>query len=234
MTNALAREVERRMERLAAAAVEGLYADPFWFARYGEARARRYGGEDSVFHVRYLIQALDANDVRILERYTRWLQTLLVTRGMCSRHIDANYQGLCAALIQEGFGESSQALLYLAAARAALDWPEGPAHEIHEALPRLLAQTLGMLSPSAEGPLPGLEDELRLHFSYLMDALGTQRPQLFVDHVRWYAGFWPHRGLRLDFRELLESMRTALLQLPPASQEALATVTQGLTALEKD
>lgn len=230
----LARQVEERQERLAAASVEGMYADPFWFARYGEARARRFGGEDAVFHVRYLVQALDASDAGILERYARWLQGLLVTRGMCSLHIDTHFLGLRDALEHEGLTQPPEALEYMDAARAALVWPEGPANAVHQELPQLLPQTARALAPPGEPPPPALETELRLQFSYLMDALGTQRPALFVEHVRWYAGFWPRRGLERGFRELLAAMEQALIHSPTASKTPRVTVAMGLTALEKD
>lgn len=230
----LARLVEARQEWLAAASVQGMYADPFWFARYGEARARRFGGEDAVFHVRYLVQALDANDVGILERYARWLQGLLVPRGMCSLHIDTHFRGLRAALVREGLTQPSQTLEYMDAACAALVWPEGPAHAVHQDLPRLLPEATLHLTPPGEPPPSALEAELRLQFSYLMDALGTQRPALFVEHVRWYAGFWPQRGLGRGLRELLEAMEQALIQSSPASETPRVTVAMGLTALEKE
>ena len=229
----LARQVESLRERIAAASVEGLYADPFWFARYGEARARRFGGEDAVFHVRYLVQALDGHDAGILERYARWLQGLLVPRGMCSLHIDSHFQGLSEALVEEGLTEPSEALRYVQAARDTLLWPEGPAHTVHQALPQLIPDTLRPLCPTSEPPPRELEAEVRLHFSYLMDALGAQRPHLFVEHVRWYAGFWSRRALRCGFRELLEALEAALLQSTPTSPIPRVTVALGLTALEK-
>lgn len=51
----LAREVEGRTQRLAEASVARLYEDPFWFARHGEERARRFG-----YTYRGLLEALEA------------------------------------------------------------------------------------------------------------------------------------------------------------------------------
>lgn len=237
--HALARQVEARTERLAAASVEGLYADPFWFARYGEERARRFGGEDAVFHVRYLVQALDAEDAGILERYAKWLQGLLVPRGMCSLHIDAHFAGLHAALVHEGLAQPPLALDYVRAARTALLWPEGPAHAVHEALPALVAHGVRALSPPEAPSSPadarlGLEDELRLQLSYLMDAMGAQRPALFLTHVRWYAGFWPRRGLGCGYRELLECLEVALIEHLSDWKVPRVTVAMGLTELQKE
>ncbi|QRK10668.1 hypothetical protein JQX13_11660 [Archangium violaceum] len=182
----LARLVEGRTQRLAETSVSGLYEDPFWFARYGEDRARRFGGEDAVFHVRYLVQALE----------------------------------------------------YVRAAESALEWPEGPARAVHEARSALVRQTLHMLSAREGPPTPEqarrLEEELLLQLSYLMDALGTKRPGLFVEHVRWYAGFWPNRELRYTYRGLLEALESALAQEASVSELPRATVATGRTALEKE
>ncbi|AKI99267.1 hypothetical protein ATI61_106642 [Archangium gephyra] len=234
----LAREVERRMQRLAEASVSELYDDPFWFARYGEERARRFGGEDAVFHVRYLVQALEAQDAGVMERYARWLQGLLVPRGMSSRHIATHFQGLYNALVREGLTQPPEALEYVRAAETALEWPEGPARAVHLALPRLVPQTLGELA-TREGTLTRgqeirLGDELLLQLSYLMDSLGARRPGLFVEHVQWYAGFWPRRDLRCSYRGLLEALEAALARDVSLSDLPRVTVATGLTALEKE
>ncbi len=233
----LAREVESRMQRLAEASVRELYDDPFWFARYGEERARRFGGEDAVFHVRYLVQALDAKDAGVMERYARWLQGLLVPRGMSSRHIAAHFQGLLAALEREGLTEPPAALEYVRAAESALEWPEGPARAVHERAPELVARTLRELATRESLPPEQeilLGDELLLQLSYLMDALGTKRPGLFANHVRWYAGFWPRRGLRCSYAALLQALEATLARDAAVADLPRVTVATGLTALEKE
>lgn len=234
----LAREVEGRTWRLAEASVAPLYDDPFWFARYGEERARRFGGEDAVFHVRYLVQALDAQDAGVMERYARWLQGLLVPRGMSSRHIAQHFQGLHDALVREGLTQPPLALEYVRAAEAALQWPEGPAHAVHTAREELAREALRELSAREGAPSSSQEvhlyDELLLQLSYVMDALGSKRPELFPEHARWYAGFWPKRDLRYTYRGLLESLEAALARNPSVSELPRETVATGLTALEKE
>lgn len=234
----LAREVEGRTQRLAEASVAHLYEDPFWFARYGEERARRFGGEDAVFHVRYLVQALDAKDAGVMERYARWLQGLLVPRGMSSRHLATHFQGLHDALVREGLTQPPLALEYMRAAEAALDWPEGDARAVHTARAELVRDTLRELSAREGAPTPGqagrLEEEVLLQLSYVMDAMGTKRPGLFLEHARWYAGFWPKRDVRYTYRGLLESLEGALARNPSVSELPRATVATGLTALRKE
>lgn len=233
----LARQVEARTQRLAESSVEGLYADPFWFARYGEERARRFGGEDAVFHVRYLVQALDARDPGVMERYARWLQGLLVARGMSSQHLASHFRGLREALVREGLDQPPEALEYVRAAEASLLWPGGAARALREATPELVPQVLRALAqrePAVRGQEERLGEELELQLSYLADALGVGRPGLFVEHARWYLDFWPRRQLRCDYRMLLESLEGVLARTPSVSDLPRVTVATGLTALRKE
>jgi hypothetical protein len=207
----LSRQIEARASRLAPASVEWMYQDPFWEARYGAERARRFGGEDAQFHVRYLVQALTEQRPSVLEGYATWLRTLLVSRGMCTLHLDQNFAGLQEALAAEGFGADSPAQAYVQAARAALRYPHGPARGVQDQAQELAhraAQTLRAEVPASLHPR--LEQELLLHLSYLADALAGQ-PELFARHVDWYKGFWPRRGLgELSFDRLLKALEAAL------------------------
>jgi hypothetical protein len=215
-------EVEARTATLAPASIQPLYADPFWDARYGPQRARRFGGEDAVFHIRYLVQALDAARPAILEDYARWLRTLLVTRGMCSRHLDQHFAGLAHALDAEGFGPDSLPGTYVQAARQALHHPTGPAHAL-EAAELAGAVVRPLQDASAPGKHARLEEEARLHLSYLSDALALGRADLWDAHLQWYAGFWPRRGLEpLTFFQFLDALDAALGNGHPEARSLLA------------
>ncbi len=217
----LSQQVEAMAERLARASVEGMYADPFWEARYGEPRARRFGDEDARFHVRYLVQALATGRTEVMEGYARWLRTLLVSRGMCSRHLDENFAGLARALEAEGFAPGSAPRACVQAARDALRYTEGPAGLLQEAAGPLARQVADQLVPESSGERARLEGELGLHLSYLCDALAAQRPELFTEHGRWYAGFWPRRNFKgLAFPRVLRALEEALV----AHHEARAMV----------
>jgi hypothetical protein len=191
-----------------------MYQDPFWEARYGPERMRRFGSEDAHFHVRYLVQALAEQRPSVLEGYAVWLRTLLVTRGMCTLHLDQNFAGLQTALAAEGFGPDSPAQNYVQAARAALRYPEGPARAVQELAPHIARRAVEELKAEVPASLHArLEEELLLHLSYLSDAMGTGRSELFANHVRWYSGFWPRRELGdLTFPRLLSALKTALAQ----------------------
>ncbi|RKG83759.1 hypothetical protein D7W82_24320 [Corallococcus sp. CA049B] len=205
-------QVEARTASIASASVQALYEDPFWAARYGLQRARRFGDEDAVFHVRYLVQALDASRPAILEDYARWLRTLLVTRGMCSLHLDQHFEGLTRALQAQGFGPDSLPYTYVQSARQALHYKEGPAHAVESDAAAIISAVVRR----TEGPLPAgsrprLEQEVRLQLSYLSDALALGRADLWDAHLQWYAGFWPQRGLSpLTLVQTLDALKATL------------------------
>ncbi|MGE6762704.1 hypothetical protein ACQKGO_32130 [Corallococcus interemptor] len=220
----LSHPVEARTAAIASASVQALYEDPFWAARYGIQRARRFGDEDAVFHVRYLVQALDAQRPAILEDYARWLRTLLVTRGMCSLHLDQHFEGLARALQAEGFGPGSLPYDYVQSARQALHYKEGPAHELEADAPGLISTVVRRLeAPLPSGSRPRLEQEVRLQLSYLADALALDRADLWDAHLQWYAGFWPQRGLSpLTLHQTLDALKSALEDGHPEARTLLA------------
>ncbi|NNB88220.1 hypothetical protein HJC10_34500 [Corallococcus exiguus] len=205
-------QVEARTAFLASNSVQALYEDPFWAARYGIQRARRFGDEDAVFHVRYLVQALDAARPAILEDYARWLRTLLVTRGMCSLHLDQHFDGLARALQAEGFGPDSLPHTYVQSARQALRYKDGPAHAVESDAAAIISAVVRRTEgPLPSGSRPRLEQEVRLQLSYLSDALALGRADLWNAHLQWYAGFWPQRGLSpLTLVQTLDALKATL------------------------
>ncbi|MFP2931258.1 hypothetical protein ACLESO_39925 [Pyxidicoccus sp. 3LG] len=221
----LSRNVEARANQLAAASVEALYQDPFWEARYGLERSRRFGDEDARFHVRYLVQALDEHKPSVMEGYARWLRTLLVSRGMCTKHLDSHFAGLASALEAEGWGPGTEPHDYVDAARKALRYTEGTAHLLEQDAPELARAAASRLTlyilPEDR---PRLEEELQLHLSYLADSLAAGRPELMGDHVRWYVGFWPRRGFGLlAFPSVLGMLKSVLGPRHPEARTLLAT-----------
>ena len=119
----LVARLDASAERLTTRVLAEMYADPFWHARFGE-RADRYGRQDGRFHVDYVIQALQADDVGIIEHYARWLQQVLTSRGMCTRHLAENFARLADAIRDEawpdGFARHAVWLAGFLASRASV------------------------------------------------------------------------------------------------------------------
>lgn len=167
MSIELAERIRKDGPRISAQVMDEIWKEePFWEQRFGE-RGRRRMTEDAAFHSEYLLQAIEAADAGVMERYATWLRSVLVTRGMSTRHLDANFERLQRALAKEMPG-SEKAVDYLDAARRALRLPEGPARELQDATNRL--------SPT---------EDIRYVIAHLADAIALGRPDLFAAHARW-------------------------------------------------
>lgn len=128
--DALVRCLELKSPELSRRVVAEMYEDPFWQERFGE-RGRRYAEQDGQYHVSYLVSALALSNPDILTGYARWLQSLLVSRGMCSRHIAENFERLARAIAIE-VPDAEPAIAMLHAAREALRYDAGLARELQD------------------------------------------------------------------------------------------------------
>jgi len=176
--------------------------DPFWQARYGD-RADTNMRQDSVFHLRYLREALVAGSPEVLENYTRWLQELLLARGMCSLHIAENYDRLARAITERWSALAPPAVDLLAAAKAALS-PTGGAAALVDRNADDIASTASALEPAAW-------THVRHLASYLVDALAFHPPDRFAAHARWLDGFLGGGQVAT----LLESLQSAIARHAP-------------------
>ena len=186
------REIGRR-------AVDAMYEDPFWEARFGP-RGRRHADEDGDFHIGYLAEALRLGTKATFEGYAVWLREVLVTRGMCTRHLTEQFARLGAAVRESGaLPEAGAALVdaYLAAGSAALRYPAGsPERALQDAEPAAAERAAEALVRRYGGTdaLAGASAEARDLLSYLADAVAFARDDLFVTHARWLNGFMAARG----------------------------------------
>ena len=146
MTELLTHNLTEQSKQLGKRVLDEMYENPFWQERFGE-RGRRKAEEDSGYHVSYLVQALSASDPRIFTKYARWLQTVLVSRGMCTRHIVENFERLARA-ITDNIAEAEPALAILRAGHDALRYDAGPGRELQEIAPRLVQAAVDALYTS--------------------------------------------------------------------------------------
>lgn len=189
---ALASLLDQAAERLTARVLAEMYRDPFWYARFGE-RAERRGREDGRFHIDYLMQALIADDATVMANYARWLQQVLTSRGMCTRHIAENFERLGVAIADERWTDGHVAIAMLDAAIAALRYDRGAAGDVHERMSRIVADAMAAYT-SRHPDAPAGAPEFAELVSYAADALALGAPHVFVDHVCWLAGFLEQRG----------------------------------------
>jgi hypothetical protein len=237
----LADTIEARGRTLADRALAAMYRDPFWDDRFGE-RGRRFAEEDNLHHVSYLVQALRAGSAALLTGYARWLQQVLTTRGMCSRHLADNFERLAVAIQGEGIEDAGPALRLLDAAILALTYDDGPSRAVQLAAGPVAARATDamLVRQPTWRRLLGDDGRARCHhdvltlLSYVADSLANGRPELFADHVRWATGFYarqgrPHGYLREALGSLDEALRAALGE---DDREAVsAVVGAGRTAL---
>ena len=188
------------------AAVDEEYKDPFWSDRYGE-RGRRHAVEDGQYHFSYVAEAVAAGSMHLLERYARWLRSVLVARGMCSEHLADGFRIRARLLTGPEWPDAGPALAAFGCADAALRYHEGPAAGLVPAATRP-ADRIGDEST----------DELRILRSYLADALALARPTTWIDHAVWRVGFDARRGRpRGHTRALLDALHEQLAGSPAAA-----------------
>jgi hypothetical protein len=185
-------------------ATAAMYENPFWDERFGE-RGRKRAAEDAAYHVEYLAQSLAAGDASIMRGYARWLQPLLTSRGMCTRHIDESFARIGAAVAAR-VPHATAAEEHVAAARDALVYAEGVPHELTRAAPDLARAATDALHERHPEWIErwgqrGRErclDDVAYHLSYAGDALALGRAEVFTDYVRFIDGFLARRGFGGD------------------------------------
>jgi hypothetical protein len=220
----LAERIEARASELATAALEEMYANPFWDDRFGE-RGRSFALQDGLHHLNYLVESLRAQDPELLVTYARWLQGVLTTRGMCSRHLDENFARL-ARLIGEQIGGAEQAIQQLQAARDALRYTDGPARIVQDQAEQLADETarLGRAQQSDPSVEPaslsagevGPVDDRQQIISYLADALALGRTDSLSGYLRWSADFGRRQGRDpIQLRATCDALAAALGILDP-------------------
>jgi hypothetical protein len=194
-------------DELTSQVLEEMYRDPFWHARFGQPRATKHGRQDGHHHLAYLAEALRAGDAGVMERYARWLQQVLTTRGMCTQHLAENFDRLDRAIAERGVPDAGRAGALLAAATAALRYEDGPARALQD----------------RADAIAGGDAALATLVSYLADAIALARPTLFAGHLTWYEGFVEQQGGSRDaVRAQIDRLRDAALRELPEHRDVIA------------
>lgn len=188
--------------RLGARVLAEMYANPFWAERFGD-RGRTHARKDGDYHVKYLVEALRANDDRVFVEYARWLRDVLVSRGMCSRHLAENFERLAVAIEEEPWPDRARAASVLRAGVRALVHREGDAGRIdprRDEFARAAAAALHAAHPDwlARWGAAGRDrcaDDLDYHLSYLTDALAFGHVHRFTAYVTFITEFLGRRAI---------------------------------------
>lgn len=242
----LADRIEARKQEIAARACDMMYEDPFWAARFGE-RGRKFSAEDGAYHVTYLLEALRSGNPGVIESYARWLRTVLVTRGMCSRHLAQNFARLAEAIRGIGIEGAEPALAMLRAAEEALVYRSGPAGELQaQGVEDVVSGQPGGSAGGEPGGSAGggeadgmrgrvLREHLACVASLFLDALALDRGDLFAAHARFMGGLYRQGGGSVEpLRAALDALAARAEGLDGAERErAGAILAEGKRALEE-
>jgi hypothetical protein len=193
---------------VSARVIEDMYGSPFWLARFGD-RGRRHAGRDGDFHIQYLCEAVASGDAGVFVSYARWLREVLVTRGMCSRHLADNFVRLAAAIEREAWPGRERAVEILRAGAASLAYTDGAAALV-------------------ERVRPAEDDDLDHFLSYLADATALGRPELFEQHVSFMAGFYLQEGQPISHLASRLAALDAMLGRDTEAARTLARVRERL------
>lgn len=201
---ALAEEVQRRGPALSRQVIEQMYRNPFWAERFGP-RGRTHADQDGGYHVAYLVEAVRSGSPSVMTRYAQWLRSVLVSRGMCTRHLAENFARLADAFAADGEPALPIAVDLLRQAEAALLYEAPAARALQDGAPGLAHAVAGQLRAAhpewdggAQDGWARCEDDLLYHLSYLADAVASDRAELFVSYARFMAGFLDKRGVALS------------------------------------
>ena len=194
----LVAELTKRARAINDRVVAEMWQNPFWEERFG-ARGRKFTEEDGLYHLSYLNAALAAEDATPLTRYATWLRTVLVSRGMCTRHLAENFQRLALAIAAESLPGGEVASVYLAQAVEALAYTEGAGRELQLDAAGVAARATEALyarHPEWDRRFEArCLDDLEYHLAYLADAVAANRPELFTKYVTFVAGFLARRNV---------------------------------------
>jgi hypothetical protein len=219
----LAQALLEASDTLARRAMDAMYRDPFWDARFGE-RGRARALDDGLYHVSYLAHALWFYTPTVMAVYARWLQGVLTPRGMCSRHIEQNFDRLGDAIEAEGIPNNEPVRSYLQAGKDGLRYPSGPARALQDAAPVLAERLALVLPPMGPRIEPGWTGDPLYVLAYLADAVALDRVDVFAAHVLWMAGFLRSRNEPAgELERLLEAMGEEMRVLPREAGEAAAS-----------
>lgn len=210
MNETLLTRLREKGAALSIRALDEMYRRPFWLERFGDSGHRR-AEEDAHHHISYVTEAIAGGDPAVFAGYAKWLQSVLTTRGMCTRHLDENF-ALLQQVLRTELGDADVAIEVLQRGREAIVYAEGPERELQLAGPAI-ADHLAAAAPGADAA------DLADHLSYLADSVAVKRTLLFANYAKWMDGFYRRRKSEAREQALLEAIGEAVDHTPHLSSE---------------
>jgi hypothetical protein len=205
--------LERDGSEISRRVIAKMYADdPFWLARFGEA-GRRHADDDAGRHIEHLAASMRAGGPSVFVGYARWLQSVLTTRGMCTRHIADNFTLLAEELERSGFAEVETMTAIILAGRDALGRCDGSAGEVFRHRASLVRAVI------EEAKAEASRNEADHLVVYLADALANGTSRDLVAFVIM--------GLSGRDRAVVDALVRALRQAVTVLQPNTVTTAQG-------
>lgn len=186
----LAAELRSRASVLSVWVLDDMYRNPFWESRFA-SRGRKHAEQDAEYHVTYLATAVEMDSPSVMAKYAEWLRGVLTTRGMCTRHLDENFERLSDAIaIDDTLSYDRLPVACLEAARQALLYDDPIARELqtreHEIADRVFDE-LTRKPTFQETPGVNSADDVRYLVSFIADAVVQGSPQHLGNHFQWLA-----------------------------------------------
>jgi hypothetical protein len=214
----IAELVRSRGRALTVWVLDDMYENPFWRARF-ESRGRKHAEQDAQYHITYLATAIETGSPSVMARYAEWLRSILTSRGMCTRHLDENFERLSDAMaLDDVLCQQQLPFACLAEARSALKF-EDPVARMVQDRERDIARSVQRQISGTEGYqlIPGVnsEDDIRYLTSFVSDAIVMQSTEQLVRHLDWMQSFLDEAEIHSDvLARLLEALEQQLAMLP--------------------
>ena len=231
--------IEQQRAEMVRETVADLYRNPFWEARFAE-RGRQRADEDASHHLSHLITAIEVDSAATLKDYFSWLQSVLVTRGMCTRHLvdtaDCMAQHLSRALgerwpeVESYYAAFYDGLTYQHPDCLALERVE---MAVAEAVTRqMYAQELRSQYGLVESGRARCRLDNLYHLSYLKDATAFASADIFLHYWQWITSYLAGHGVSGGaMAHTARLLRAELLaQLPAQSAAPFAELLQQASA----
>ncbi len=211
----LAEQLRSRGRELSRWVIDDMYRNPFWASRFA-SRGKEHAAQDAQYHITYLATAVETGLPEIMANYAVWLRNVLTSRGMCTRHLDENFERLADAMAMD-YALSPDRLPFacLEAARTALLYEEGTARHIQQRQQQLADTILKDIGahPKFEN-VPGIStrDDVRYLLSFCADGVASNSSDQLAAHLSWMHRFSNEQQVDDRLPELVFSTTTLTLE----------------------